>query len=132
MDGTVRIWDANTGSQLFTLRGHQGGIAAIAWSPDGSIVASGSMDSTVRLWDPRSGHELLLLHGHPKAVVGIAWSPDWKRLASAGLDGLIQVRVIAQHDLLELVRSRITRPLTTDECRQYIDSPRCPVLGLPR
>ena len=50
-DGTVRIWDANTGDLLQTLEGHTAQVWTVDWSPDGVRIASGSEDGTIRIWD---------------------------------------------------------------------------------
>jgi WD40 repeat protein len=47
----VRIWDAATGRQLRTLRGHSEAVYGVAYSPDGAALASTSYDDTVRIWD---------------------------------------------------------------------------------
>jgi WD40 repeat protein len=51
----VQLWDSTEGRLLYTLGGHTGSIFALAFSPDGKTLASGSMDQTVKLWDPVSG-----------------------------------------------------------------------------
>jgi hypothetical protein len=83
-DHTVRIWDAATGKELFTLQGHARVVHGVAFSPDGRRLASASQDTTVRIWDAATGKELLTLQGHTGEVQGLAFSPDGRRLASAG------------------------------------------------
>jgi WD40 repeat protein len=46
----VQVWDATTGDTLFTYRGHSLEVNAVAWSPDGSRVASGGNDHAVQVW----------------------------------------------------------------------------------
>src|SRR5262249_4707414 len=73
-----------------TLTGHTDWIAAIAFSPDGARLASGSADATVRIWDPVGGEALLTLQGHAVRVTGVAFSPDGARLASASGDPTVK------------------------------------------
>ena len=46
----VRLWDTETGDELATLRGHSGNVYSVEFSPDGTLLASGSLDGTARLW----------------------------------------------------------------------------------
>jgi WD40 repeat protein len=46
----VQLWNPQTGKKLRTLKGHAAGIGAIAFSPDGQTLASGSDDQTIKLW----------------------------------------------------------------------------------
>ncbi len=65
----------------FTLGGHGSEVNAVAFAPDGSLLASGSENKKVRLWDPRTGRLVRELTGHAGAVRALAFSPDGTVLA---------------------------------------------------
>ncbi len=52
-DGTVKLWDANNGTDVLTLKGHTDAVRTAFFSPDGDRIVSGSDDGTVRIWDAR-------------------------------------------------------------------------------
>lgn len=112
-DGTVRICDANSGRQQMLLRqqrdtrgfwawkgstemplvglGHASFVNAVAWSPDGRMLASAGEDQTVRLWDSQTGRELETLRPHRSSVESLAFDHAGRRLVSTGKDGSIAV-----------------------------------------
>ena len=90
-DKTVKLWDALSGQELLTLRGHSGPVYGVAYSPDGKRVATASGDNTVKLWDALNGQQLLTLSGYSGPVYRVAYSPDGKRLATASGDGTAKV-----------------------------------------
>jgi Tol biopolymer transport system component len=85
-DGTVKVWDTESGKELLTL-GHDL-VNDVAWSPDGKRLATTcDVDETVKVWNAESGKELLTLNGHNGGISNAAWSPDGNRLATGSLDG---------------------------------------------
>src|SRR5690606_33028421 len=76
---------------LRVLEGHTHRVRSVAWSPDGTQLASGSTDHTARVWDATSGQALRALEGHTGSVFSVAWSPDGTRLASGSYDGTVRV-----------------------------------------
>src|SRR5438309_7514536 len=85
------MWDARTGLETLTFKGHTGRVDGVAFSPDGQRLASASGDNTVKVWDARTGQETLTLKGHTSWVHAVAFSPDGQRLASASADGTVKV-----------------------------------------
>ena len=81
--GEVVVWDAATGREVRTLRGHARRVFCVAFSRDGRQIVSAGDDRCVRIWDAATGRELRLLRGHSSAVVAVAFSPDGSRIASA-------------------------------------------------
>ena len=79
--------------QQFVYQGHKGPITALSWSPDGTMVASGSADGTVQVWRASDGALLYTLFGYTEAVTSVVWASDRTNvIASAGnKDGTVQV-----------------------------------------
>ena len=80
-----------------TLTGHGGEVLAVAFAPDGRLLASGSSDQTIRLWDPITGAERKLLRGHTGAVRALAFAVQHSQLlASGSADGTVRIWDVAQ------------------------------------
>jgi len=71
--------------------GHSKGINAVAFSPDGKVVATASADQSIKLWHTASGAELHTLAGFNGEATGVAFSPDGKLVAGASRDEIVHV-----------------------------------------
>jgi WD40 repeat protein len=78
-------------TDLLTLAGHNGPVQSVAYSPDGTRLASASSKGDVKVWNAISGQELLTLPGHTGVVRAVAYSPDGRKLASASYDKTVRV-----------------------------------------
>ncbi len=79
------------GGTIYTYHGHSDRVRAVAWSPDGSCIASAGADQTLQIWDISTGNHICTCLGHADAVSALAWSPDGRRIASASNDKTVQV-----------------------------------------
>ena len=89
--------------------GHSVGVDAVAFAPDGRLIASGNVDNLVRLWQTATGQLWRTLTGHSSGVTSVAFSPDSALVASGSWDGTVRlwlvqtgatVRTLTGHDNL--------------------------------
>ena len=73
------------------IKGHNGFVYSVAFSPDGTMLATGSFDGTIKIWDVQSGKVLQTCKGHTNQVYSVAWNHDGSRLASASQDKTIRI-----------------------------------------
>ncbi|KAL4734024.1 hypothetical protein BDV11DRAFT_175153 [Aspergillus similis] len=83
--------EENWSSELQTLEGHSDWVLSVAFSPDGRLLASGSVDRNIKLWDPATGTLKHTLEGHSDWVQSVAFSSDGRLLASHSRDEIIKL-----------------------------------------
>ncbi|MDH3268880.1 MAG: T9SS type A sorting domain-containing protein [Ignavibacteria bacterium] len=90
----IKIYNSQSGTLVQTLTGHTNDVRTVAFSPDGSLIASGaggwdtSGESSIKIWDAASGNLIVTLEGHGYWVDCLAFSFDGSYLISSGRDGL--------------------------------------------
>jgi serine/threonine protein kinase len=72
--------------ELTVLSGHSGLVLGVDWSPDGSLLASGSEDTSARIWDVWRGVTLDVFDAHTEHVRSVGWSPDGQNVATVSYD----------------------------------------------
>ncbi len=118
--GRPKIFEPYTGRQLGTLDAPAANAISVAFSPDGSRIATGEGDGSVRLWDGATGEEQLVLRAHSAEVSSVAFSPDGSRLMSVDVEGGLLVWALDVDDLMGIARNRVLRDLTDVECRIWV------------
>jgi WD40 repeat protein len=94
-DGSVRLWDIQTGKETGVYLGHDDVVCAVAFAPDGQTLATASFDGTARLWNVAGGRQRYVFRGHRGPVLTVAFAPDGRELASGGVDGTLRLWNVA-------------------------------------
>lgn len=101
----VYLWDTVPGKPGTIDFDSLAQLLVVAFSPQGTLLATGSADRTVRLWDWATRKRVAELKGHTDAIRALAFSPDGKTLAAGSADGLLKVWDVVKHAELASVKA---------------------------
>jgi WD40 repeat protein len=90
-DGMIRLWDTSGNPIAQPIKGHQGSVSSVTFSPDSKIIVSGGGDNTIRLWDTSGNPIGQPIKGHKSWVSSVAFSPNSKIIVSGGGDNTIRL-----------------------------------------
>jgi WD40 repeat protein len=107
----IHILDAATGQTMLTLNDEDRDlwIGDLAFSPDGTLLASGNHSSHIKLWDTRTGERLAVFTDHNREVMGLAFSPDGTILASASFDRTLRLWDVGTYENRQVLRGHQNR-----------------------
>src|SRR5262245_16944154 len=97
-DGTIRIFEPATGKAVTQIKAGTL-IEGLDVSPDGTLIASGSLSGAITLWDSGAGAKVVDLAAAGPQVMTVAFSPDGTRLASGGADAVLRLWNVEQQQL---------------------------------
>jgi WD40 repeat protein len=96
LEQVIYLWDTATGKELRQFAGLQVVAGAVAFAPDGKVLAAGRHDGGIRLWRADTGAVLGDVPGHERAVLSLAFAPDGKTLASGSDDSTVLLWDVAR------------------------------------
>ena len=95
----AKLWNVLNQEEVATLQ-HDQWVWAVAFSPDGQLLAAGDDAGTVKIWDIQKRQAIAQLEGDTTRVYSVVFAPDGRTLATAGYQGLIKLWAVANWELL--------------------------------
>jgi DNA-binding SARP family transcriptional activator/WD40 repeat protein len=123
-NGRAEVFDAITYEPIVTLSGSTTLHLELAFSADGSQLATAGTDGIIRIWDPLTGEQRAVLRT-PGSTRNVVFDDTGQRLASLDESDVARVWALDLDTLIEIAERRLTRSLTPEECERYLQS-KCP------
>jgi len=101
----IALWSLASYQNTVTLKERMNEVGAVAFSPDGTLLASGTMGQ-ITLWDALSHAVLTVLTGHTSSIFSVVFSPDGTLLASGSADKRIRLTNVATYKTVNLPTER--------------------------
>ena len=127
-DGSARVWDVRTGALVLSMAAHDTGANRAKYTPDGLRIITSGTDGLSKVWEAVTGRELFLLSGHDDAILDLDLLSDGSRMVTASADGTVNFYFLDPADLYTYAQTRVTRPLTDEECQRYLHQEVCPAM----
>ena len=95
--GQLLVWEWQSETYVLKQQGHTNGMTSLAYSPDGSLIATGGEDAKVKLWNTSSGFCFVTFTEHESSVTGVCFTPNGKVVLSSSLDGTVRAFDLARY-----------------------------------
>ena len=121
----LKVFDSKSWTSLWEVDAHDGGVFHLDVSPDSRSIVTTGPDGFVRLWAARDGSLLQAISMGEDYGKAVAFADD-RHVVVGTLNGLVAGLTFDVNELIRIGRSRVTRPLTDQECRTYLHLEGCP------
>jgi WD40 repeat protein/serine/threonine protein kinase len=111
-EAVIKLWDARTLRELPLFFDNPGTSTCMAFSPDGSELATGGADCVVRVWDLARGRQRSIFIGHSDPVSSVAWAADGRTVVSASWDGTVKLWDVFRPQRGDVINSRANYSVT--------------------
>ena len=119
-DETWRLWDIERREELLLQEGHVSGVFAVAFHPDGSLVATSDTCGVIRAWDLRSGRCIMGFEGHVEQVVSLTFSENGYTLASSSGDNSVRIWDLRKRKCADILTGHEKLVSTVKFCKNVL------------